>query len=381
VGLNGVYYRDLGFDGRDYPVSCVFDGPDHDRDAQNFIRTLLESALDNPGILEHPVEGVKQVVVDSGRVIEHPTEDAAETIVEVLFQEQTLPPEVEQNAPTVSTQKQFSALSDSASSDFAGLSFIDTANGRLSAVKAATANINKISETMSSVARGNSQVITQINLIQDDILRNIDTLVKAPATLADQAQALVGTIRNIPGNLQAKIAGWKELYEGTRSPDGELLAPNGVNRNALSNRELTCTACVGNMLLAIAEESDSFTSSLDALNTLEEVQALRADLEAFLAEQQSAYDESLIQDQYISQSETLDQMATLAQIAGNAVRAAVPQIGARVSVVLPRDHNVLTLCWTYYESIDDPLPDQVIDTNRLDISGIVLLKKGTEILL
>ena len=384
VGVDGVYYRTLGFDGFDYPMACVFDGPDHDLDAQAFVKTLLEVDPSDPakaGILEHPTDGVIPVIVDSGRVTRDTVNDAAQTIVEVLFQKQTLPPEVEQDSPTVSTRRQFEALTDSASTDFDFMSFVATPGGRLAAIKAATANLDVISETMSAVARGNAAVLTQINLIQDDILRNIDTLVKSPAILAQQFQNLVNTIAAVPGNIAERVEAWADLYSKSRPADGETLTPSEDNRNIIANQEVVCTAATANMFLDIAENADSFPSVLDAFNTLNDIQEQREDLEVFLAEQQTAYDQNIFQKQVITQRETLDQLSTLAQLAGDAIRAAAPSLGTKMSVQIPKDYALLQFAYEYYGVVDDDTLQQIIDTNLLTIDEIVLLPHGKELLI
>lgn len=384
VGVNGVYYRRLGFDGFDYPMACVFDGPDHDLAAKAFIKTLLEedpANPDKPGILEHPTDGVIPVMVDGGRVTRDTVNDAAETIVEVLFQKQTLPPEVQQDSPTVSTRRQFEALTDSAAADFDFMSFVDTPGGRLAAIKAATENLNVIGETMSAVARGNAEVLTQINLIQDDVLRNLDTLVKSPAILAQQMQNLVNTIAAIPGNISERVEAWADLYNKSRPATGETLTPSEDNRNIIANQELVCTAATANMFLDIAENADSFPSVLDAFNTLNDIQQQREDLEVFLAEQQTVYDTNIVQKQIFTQQETLDQMSTLAQLSGNAVRDAAPLIGTKMSVLLPRDYALLQFAYEYKGVVDDDTLQQIIDTNLLNVEEIVLLPRGRELLI
>lgn len=381
VGLDGVYHVDLGVNGRDYPMSCVFDGEDHDIDAKNFVQTLLESTKDSPGYLEHPVEGVIAVVVASGRVVQDPVNDGAETIVEVLFQDQTFPPEIEQDSPTISTEKQFDALSASASSDFDALSFLDTANGKLAAVKAATANLDKISQTVSRASRGVAGLTTSINQITDDVLRNLDTLVKAPAILGDQLQALVGTVAAIPGAFADKINAWGDLYSSSRSPSGDTITPTNENRNYIANQELTCTSCVGNTLRTVAGNATSFSSPLEALNSLAEAQFLRADLEEFLSEQQAVYDDNVFQEQYVAQNETLDQIVFLSQLVANAVRDAIPGLGASISVVLDRDYALLQFAADYFGSVEDNVLNRIIDTNNLSFDEIILLPKGREVLI
>jgi hypothetical protein len=384
VGLDGTHHVMLGTDGRDYPMVCVFDGVDHDLDAQAFVKTLLETPGPGTaphGYLEHPVHGVKPVTVDSGREMMDLVSDAAETIVEVLFQLDTLPPEVQVDSPEISTEKQFDALSASASSDFDALSFLDTPNGVLSAVQATTANLNKIQETMSRVAVGNAELITTINQIQDDILRNLDTVVRAPFTLATQMQQMIGTIAAIPDNFAANFNAWADLYSKSRSADDEITLPYNENRNVLSHRELTCTACVANMYKAVAAEASNFTSGLDALNALADITALRQDLEGFLSLQQASFDDNVFQEQYIAQSETLDQMSTLSQLAGDAIRQAAPNLGAEITVVLSKDYNIITLANAYHDDISDATLNKIIDSNLLQLDEIVLLQRGSTVLI
>lgn len=379
VGVDGVYHIGLGYDGRDYPMTCVFDGIDHDTDAQAFIRTLLETEGDKPGTLEHPVEGVKPVLVDSGSVVYDPVNDAAETVVSVLFQLQTPPPEISLDSPTVSTQSQFSALSASASADYEGTSFTATPKGKTSALQAMKAGLATAASTMGAIARGSALVTAKIDTIQDDILRDIDTIVKSPLTYASQMQILVNSIASIPGDIADKVRAWGALYAASRAEDGDTLTPTDANRNIVAGRELNCTAAVSNMFLAITNDATSFTSALDALNTLADVQAYRTDLEKNLAEQQAAYGGNVFQDQYVGQSETLDQMATMAQLAGDAIRAAVPLLGAQVSVVLSRDWDMLNFVYTHTGDTSDDTLNRIIDTNLLTLDEIILLPEGKEI--
>lgn len=381
VGLDGVYYVHLGIDGRDLPMACVFDGEDHDRDAKDFIKTLLESTYPAPGYLEHPVYGVKPVVVDSGRGLSDTVNDAGETIVEVLFQEQTLPPEVQLDSPVISTEKQFDALGISASSDFDFMSVFDTPGRALSAIQETTKKLDAISEVASRAARGNAAIITQINMIQSDILRNVGTLVKSPYVLATQMQQLIGTISSIPGDVSNRITAWKDIYDRARPLDGETFTPIEINNNILASNELVCTACTANMFLNIADSADTFPSIVDALNSLETVQRIRADLEVFSAEQSAVYDFDILQKQYLGQSETLDQLSVLAQLSGNAIRDAAPSLGSQIAIKLGKDYSLLQFVYEYYGNVDDETLERFIDTNILQLGQIILLDKGSEFLI
>jgi hypothetical protein len=381
VGVDGTNRRDLGFDIDDYPMACIFNDVDHDLTARDFVETLKETITPgNPGILEHPRDGVVPVVVADVMVTHNPTKDGSETIVEVVFQHQTELPGNLGESPIVATEKQLANVNAASASDFNLAQSIANAGDRLATIQEMTSQINKIGETMGAVVAANGQALTTFNTIKDDILRNIDTLVKAPLTLATQTQQLVQTVLATPGEFSAKAQGWKDLYTASVG-ESQLfdVSRTDANRNRVSSQSLTAVSALSANLANVVIQIDDFPSKTAAFDALADAQQQILNLAADLDYMQDTFESEIMQKRYFSNRETYSEFQKLIRIAKAGTQQAAQRLRTSVSIKTQIDTHLLQLAADYHQDVSDETLDFIIAQNGLTIDNMFLIPRGSEI--
>lgn len=381
VGINGTVRRDLGFDINDYPMPCVFNGIDHDQDALDFVTTLKETVTpETPGILEHPREGVQPVTVAEGSITHNPAKNASQTIIEVLFQHQTTLPGQQTQSPIIATQKQLELLNAAAVSDFSLQQSLSNAGDRLATIRETTAQLNKITETVGAVVALSGQAQATFNAIQDDILRNLDTLVKAPFTLATQMQLMVQTVLAVPGNFAEKAQAWKDLY--TKSTGESNLydtAPTTANRNRIGVQELSSVSALSANMANVVFQINDFSSKTAAFNALTDAQQQIQNMAADLDYMQDTFEIEVYQDRYFSNRESYPQFQELIRIVNLATQQVSQRLKTTFVLTLDADTTLLQLAAKYYKDVSDQTLDFIIEQNHLTIDTMILLTAGTEL--
>jgi hypothetical protein len=360
---------------------CVFTGTDHDLDALAFLETLKETATpERPGILEHPREGIKEVMVLDVSTTHDPVHDAAETIIEVLFVLNTRLPGQRNESPIVATQRQFEAVNEASASDFSLLQSIASAGDRLATIQEVTAQLRNINESVGEVTAANSQALATFNAINDDILANLDTLVKTPLVLATQMQQMVHTVLAVPGNLSEKASAWVDLY--TSSVGNSTLydaTPTGANRNRVAAQELTATSAISANLANIIFQIDQFTSKVEAFDALAKAQQEFLNLGADLDYIQDTYEKELLQDRYYSQREAYRQLQELVRVVTAATRQVSERLKTTVTVKVLNDTTLYDLAAKYLQDVSDDSIDFIIDQNGITLDNLYIIPAGTEL--
>jgi hypothetical protein len=381
VGINNSERVDLGWDDDGYPMSCVFSGPDHDTDALAFIETLKERATPSrPGILEHPREGIKEVVVESVATTHDPVHDAAETIVEVVFLLQIRLPGQRNESPVVATRKQFEAVNAAGANDFSLAQSVATAGDRLATIQEVKAQLKNITNAIGDVVAANAQALATFNAIQADILQSLDTIVKSPLTLATQMQQMTQAALAVPGNLAEKTVGWIELYNAAIGNSNLFDAtPTSANKNRVATQELTATSGLSANLANVVFQIDQFDSKSVAFDALSRAQQEVLNLGADLDYMQDTYEKELLQDRFYSQREAYQELSELTRVVTAATRQLSGRLRTTVTVKLLSDTHLYDLAAKYYRDVSDDSLDFIIDQNGLTLENLYVIPAGTEL--
>lgn len=381
--ITGVEYYALGDDDNAiYAMECVFDGETHDDDAKAFVKTLREPCYPGaPGILEHPIDGAVEVVVRNVRKTTDPTNDAGQTIIEVEFPKQLTLPEDKKKSASITVEKQFSAVEEAAQTDFEANADVSTSLGRASLAKSIKEGLEKTAQNCNQLYRNSADALNTFNNVKDDILRNIDTIVKTPATLAAQAQIAVASIAGIPGKLKNKLESWADIYSNFVTAKLSSTSADVELKNEIATRELIGSAVTANTAKQIVNQLNSFSSADDILNSYYSLVDQYSEMTVALDTYAQNFDEYVIQEQLFSQTETAAALRKLIKICGDAVREAVEIMPAQVVIELPKDMSYFQICYEYYGECSDETIESFIDNNNLTLLEMLFIDKGRTVFL
>ncbi len=209
---NETFVQDLGHTGLRLPLRIFFTGSDYDLDATKFLDTLRERGV---GILEHPIYGTFDCVPFGTIKRRDDLKTAAhQAVFEIEFWETTrLLFPVAGTAPADATIAAIEESVEENSESFANRIDIDTQIEEVSLTARFQDALGKVRVELSPIAFVLAETETAFNAVFDSINAGIDTLIGDPASLAFQAQILVG----IPARSTALIGDRLDAYDSLLS--------------------------------------------------------------------------------------------------------------------------------------------------------------------
>jgi prophage DNA circulation protein len=369
-GIDGTEYRDLGISGDLLPMVAVFDSIDHDRDAAALVAVLRETASPgNFGILEHPREGVVEVVVGPVNVTHNPTTDAGETIVEIPFKQQLTLPSQRKESPLITTVKQLQRLNAAAADDFGTQTVLNNIGDTLAAIEENESSIKKINDKIAPIVATNADILVTFNQIQTDVLNNLDTLVKTPLVLASQMQQMVQLAIDAPGLIVDKAKAWADLYRDAVGkdafPDLYYDPVRNSTRVRIASQELVGVSAVGSSLANVVLQAADFTTKQQAFDALLDARAQILNLANGLDLLQDKFNGELFQEQYFANTQTYKVLSELFRIATLAIQEETLGLKTTVTVTLATDQTILDICAKYYKAVDDETLEFFIESNNV----------------
>lgn len=385
IGIDGVEYQDLGNDDWRYNVECFFTGPTHPADAAALERLLLEPApVGSPGLLEHPREKVREVVVASVRVIHDPNKDANQTKVQIEFRDQLTLPADQRDRPELAVQRALESFSSAAANEFAVVSTLNTIADRVATAREVVAQLNIITETMGEVLDATSQIQADFIAIRTDITNNLDTLLDAPDVLAANLVRLVHLALSAPADIFSRADAYSNLYRRSVGIDDDSvptlfgLAPESVTRNLANLQGLVASAASAGMLVNVVQGAGAFLTKQAAYEAASGALASVTAVTRALETTQDTFDLSSVQRKYVT-PQTLSELRILKRLCYAATQQITSRLLATRIITLQHDTPVFQVCYEYYEDISDDTLWALIDANNLSLEEMVVIPGGREL--
>lgn len=387
LGVDGVEYQDNGNDDWKYTIEAFFASTTHPTDAREFADLLCEPApVGIPGLLEHPRDKVKEVVVASVRLIDDPNKNANQTIVRVEFRDQLTLPADKRDRPEIAVQAALDGFNDAAAEEFGLSSVLDTITEKTAAAREIVSNVNVITETMGEVLGASAQVLADFNAIKTDVLNNVDTLLNAPGTLARSLTRLAQAVLDVPGDFFGKSDALEQLYKATLSlettrPGMTSLdeAPaNDRTKNAANIRGLIAGAAGAGMLVNVVQNTDGFLTKQAAYEAASDALSSVKSITEALEKPQQAFGTVALQRKYTTPA-TLLEFKKLKRICYAATQQLTARLIATRIITLPKDASVLQVCAAEYGNVSDDTVWSLIDTNNLSLEEIIVIPAGRQL--
>lgn len=384
-GVDQVYVQDNGHGARRFPLRCYFHGPDHDLEAADFERALLERGV---GRLEHPFYGTFDVVPFGDITRRDDLKSAAaQTVVQVTFWTS-----VSAVYPQIQTARRSEVLTaldtfvEVGAQQFEDSADLSTVAARANTEERTKGLLTQVSAGLDELAKATEKVNRRFQDAVQSVNLGIDVLVGQPLLLAQQLANLITAPARAAAGIRSRLDGYADLAEritsaSTAKPweafSGGVVLP-GRRRLVANDFHLSvvgASAAVAGAARSVVEHQ--FAARPEAIASAEEV---LAQLDTFVTWLDRGYEALGDVDapggvDTGATYQALQEAVSLA--AGYLVEISFTLLPER-RIVLDRARTIVDLAAELYGSVDDRL-DYLIDTNALTGAEILELPAGKTI--
>ena len=371
-GVAGSTVQDQNIKSATYPLTLHFEGPDNDLTAKQFTDALKEK-----GVWEvvHPVLGLLKLQPLSFTPDWQPVTSGNVTTVDTEWIEPldlVVVPSVPELQAAVAAQ--IEEVNEVSAEQLEDNTFQDTAEevgGIRSAVKDVVAAVEEKLEAVSDFA---ADITAEMLAIKRDIDAVLAVVPMDIIALAGQIKELIQLPARAIQDVGARLDAYKgfAISAGLLSPD----TPGTASYNRVAVQEAALTAAMG--AVADVASTGDLLSRTEAVGVIEDVLALFDDVTNNLDASQVLFENSAIDAQYFSQSQSYSVAARLnALVVAYLLRAAF-DLKVEKRFVLTRARNPVMVTIEEYGSLgeDDLLLDLFLTSNLIQGDEFMIMPKG-----
>lgn len=328
--VKGTIVQDLGITSGTYPLTLYFDGVDHDKDAEKFWKSCDQ---DNQWEITHPTKGFLGLQLVKVSEVIAPTTDGNYTLMETEWIEPIDP-------ILLKTTAQLAAESGRALNEFNGVSADQFAgkikDGTFADRLAITDTVNKITGSIDKVLGPIAETVDEINSTFNEVLSGVQDILEAgildPLALAASIQQLTQlpmlAIRDIKSRLNSyknlfdeifgiqpdraddpnvNVSAVKELVYSGMIGGLSIIATTGIGQKEQAQKKgQTNTGVVLDVITQIPVTTNEgvIQTQAQVIEAIEEITQQSRDMIDDLDTAQDLFQDSDIDDQYFSQTET-----------------------------------------------------------------------------
>lgn len=380
-GVDGAYLQDNGNGARRFPLTCYFDGEDHDATAASFEAALLEAGV---GRLDHPFYGSFDVVPFGDITRRDDLKTAAnQSVIRVTFW-QTLGavyPSGEVD-PRAQVEAALIEYGTAAGEQFEDDSDLTTTVARENVATRFASTTNVVNGALRDVAAFDADTNDAFGLAVDSLIGSIDELILTPLTLVQKTIDMTTLPARASGEIAKRLASYgallADIVTSPPSLPGEAFASGVVlpgRRRTVANdfhsQSVFAAASVAGGVVAVL--SHTFSTRGEALSAAGVVLDQTATLTAWIDDSFSALEtaDPLIIDVGRMYAAIQDAAALAA---GFLVEISFTLLPER-RIVLDRPRTIIDVAAEVYGAVDSRL-DFLIESNDLSGSEILELPRG-----
>lgn len=385
--VRGTVVQDLEASSDRYTIPFGFAGQDHDQEAFRFILACRERGQWG---VTHPTEGFLGLQLISITKLDRPVAEGNIT----RFESEWIEPIDETSLQTASelaglVGNRFNDLNASAADQFVKNIRSDTTSGLFAIQQAVQKVQNAVDTVLGPIATANDAIYSATTAIQRGIQDTLTATIFQPLSLVGQIQNLIQlpgrAIQDISSRLSAYVDLAAELFG--LSPD----QPTVLGRNTVAVQELSLTAIIASnaeivttgpqkpdvpVIGGIRSRSEAVDFSLELRNNF-------IDITDKLDETQTLFEDTDIDAQYFSQSESFNDALSLTSTAQQFLLISAYDLSIERRFTLSRPKTPIQIVGEEYGSFgvqNDDLIDLFISSNNLRGTEILFLPAGREVL-
>lgn len=372
-GASQQYVQRTGITSSNWPLACVFNGPDHDTQSKRF-EDLLK--LPGRGKLQLPLRGLR-TVVPFGRVVirEDLVMSANQTIVEVSFFAQgEATPRVAPDA-VGATQQAVEASNTASAASFGKRVKLDTKQRELRTQNAITTVLATVQQTFGKAFKHQGQVRGDFAKRTAAVNRALSVLIGNPIALAQSTIGLVQLPAQSVMQIEAKLAGYANAIEALLGLGMSSGTPSSIPAESENDFRVAdvCLIAAVTGLAGAAVDPAQYDSRAKALEAATQIIEENNRVIVWRDERQQELD--LIDDGEAGGAliHAVDLVTTFL------VESSFSLPTERVTV-LDRARGSLELCAELYQAVDEATYDRFIRSNKLSGAEILELPQGRRVL-
>jgi hypothetical protein len=374
-GVKGLKIQDLEISAFSYPLTIFFDGPDNDRNADLFVKTLASDKGDWTVI--HPVKGEKTLQLVSLSEAVQPISSGNVTVVSTDWLEVTGDiSDVTAAQLSGLAVAQNGELQNSAADQVVTVVGQDTADQTGKLKNAVENTVTAFNLTLQTITDTVSEVQAQANSIK----RSIDsTLEETPIdvlSIAGQIQSLVNLPNLVELDLNSKIDTYirfkDKIFEFSPESDGI------AQINTAAVQEMALTACLG--AVGVASVSSVLISRQNVIDSIDKNLQLFDDITDGLDDIQELYADEPIIFSYFSQSQSYADSSLMNAVTVAYLLKSSFDLAVEKKIILTRQENPVMIAMREYQGPgeNDENIDLFYSSNCLTGSETYLLPAGWE---
>ena len=404
--IKGTVVQDLFSSSREYPLMIMFDGQDHDNDAQDFF-----DEIDNESgtwEINHPKKGFMVLQPLSITESVEPVRSANHTEFETVWME-PIDPE------TLLTGAELAALQGEELNEFnelVGEQFAATIDETdLQSIADETKNLlEKIKAATSKMLAGVTAIQEKLNNTQLFLEDMLDTLILDPLLIAASIQQLVQTPALIAGSLKSRFEYYGDLVDQIFDREADE-SQTPASKNQVAVQELGAASTMGalsiigftaNTPVSTAPASPAATGPTlitatqqekTATSTLKTKASLSAAIDDYnnqnekiingMDANQELYQDEPLQDQYFSNSQAAVKANTLMALTNKFLQQNFYTALLEKRFILAYPQTPMQITIEKYGSLgeEDSNLDLFLESNNIKNDDVYILERGREVVI
>jgi prophage DNA circulation protein len=357
--------QDLGEITQEFPVTCYISGVDYDLEADRFVDALAEPGV---GLLMHPRWGDLPVVPVSRSQSENFIDGAGRAVFTITFihaKNNSFDFPSISDAANLQTLAEAEALDAAVIAEFAEETITDPHGlaGLANAVQNTISNVRTAFANLTNKVEGLKTIIEDA---LNDIERNSDSLVAAPAQLLAAFIDLYGLIADVDASPEEKLEGYVNLFLVMASIALEQSIGYGDLLGLVSAGQITAIINAASR----STVTGSITTRGEAARIIEQLNALSTDAAATLESMEDVGGYAVPYE--LNRQRNLVVTTAITSLVDRSLNLPMER-----TIVLSEDKTPLVVCWEQYGGIDRL--EEFIQFNRLADDEILLIPAGREV--
>jgi len=393
---DGAHVQHQGGGPVTFPMTCIFNGTNHVKTADDFQLALLEKDIAE---LQHPVYGIRKVI-PTGNISRDNNliDNINESIVTITFTETITDDPVNLEAVTADElASNYDEFLDAAAADFAENLTVENISEQLQIQSSLNVQADILNDNLSGLTPDNPNLLATMRELKNNIksmFKNAENKVNESINTARLALNAMKIPTKLAINILEKVRGYSNLV--TQISNQFRNDPFGINniKNNFASTRLVLSGAVASVAigsaLSIAENAannkqqansgggtfstaDGVISREAAVSTALKIKELFSTIQIF-------EDEKIIKNNFIDSNATAYLMLNkLVYNSINLIFNVALSLPMKRIIKLDRDRNIIELCAEIYQSVDNYFLDKLIIENNLSIDDMEIIPMGREV--
>ncbi len=386
ANVPGNVVRDFGSNSIGWTITAHFTGPDNDIMAEKFGDALYSQ--NGEWIVTHPTYGDRGYNLTSWVERIEPVESGNVTVFETVWIEGIDPSTLQTTAQMTDSIGVRADLVDVAAADqFVANTSIANSGDEFSLITALDNVATAADKILGPIAAQNTAIAAEFNAVQNGINRVLSSTIGSTLQIAGQFQALIKLPLRAIDSVGSRLDAYLEMADAMTGITP--VEKNARGKNVSSAQELAlCSVISANArIAATGPTNDTIVPTIggmrtrtEVVNTAKKLDVRFRDMVATMDVAQSFFEDTSIEKQFFSQSQTFGAADVMTMQATQYLLASSMELKREKRFALPYNSTAVQEAVRQYgKSDNDEFIDFFIESNDLHGLDVTLMKAGHEV--